>query len=87
MHFDRNGFGYTLNRETGQLLVAEKFDPKVNWANKIDKKPLRTERWETTDPVWWRPPREDAYRLLTDADVDALRAEFAANRREHVLTG
>jgi len=55
--------------------------------NKIDKKPLRAERWETTDPVWWRPPREDAYRLLTDADVVALRAEFAANRREHVLTG
>ena len=32
VHFDRNGFGYTLNRETGALLVAEKFDPKVNWA-------------------------------------------------------
>ena len=27
VHFDRNGFGYTLNRETGALLVAEKFDP------------------------------------------------------------
>ena len=36
VHFDRNGFGYTLNRETGALLVAEKFDPKVNWASKID---------------------------------------------------
>jgi PQQ-dependent dehydrogenase (methanol/ethanol family) len=36
VHFDRNGFGYTLNRETGALLVAEKFDPKVNWATKID---------------------------------------------------
>jgi fatty-acyl-CoA synthase len=55
--------------------------------NKIDKKPLRAERWETNDPVWWRPPREDAYRLLTDADVETLRAEFAANRRDHVLTG
>ena len=32
VHFDRNGFGYTLNRETGELLVAEKYDPKVNWA-------------------------------------------------------
>jgi PQQ-dependent dehydrogenase (methanol/ethanol family) len=36
VHFDRNGFGYTLNRENGALLVAEKFDPKVNWATKID---------------------------------------------------
>ncbi len=35
-HFDRNGFGYTLNRETGALLVAEKYDPVVNWASKID---------------------------------------------------
>jgi PQQ-dependent dehydrogenase (methanol/ethanol family) len=37
-HFDRNGFGYTLNRATGELLVAEKFDPQVNWASKVDMK-------------------------------------------------
>jgi PQQ-dependent dehydrogenase (methanol/ethanol family) len=36
VHFDRNGFGYTLNRETGALLVAEKFDPAVNWATEVD---------------------------------------------------
>ena len=36
VHFDRNGFGYTLDRNTGELLVAEKFDPKVNWATKVD---------------------------------------------------
>jgi len=36
VHFDRNGFAYTLNRETGELLVAEKFDPAVNWATKVD---------------------------------------------------
>ncbi len=35
-HFDRNGFGYTLDRESGELLVAEKYDPAVNWATKID---------------------------------------------------
>ncbi|MHC2000665.1 lanthanide-dependent methanol dehydrogenase XoxF5 [Methylobacterium sp. CM6241] len=35
-HFDRNGFGYTLDRSTGELLVAEKFDPVVNWASKVD---------------------------------------------------
>ena len=35
-HFDRNGFGYTLDRETGELLVAEKYDPVVNWATKVD---------------------------------------------------
>jgi lanthanide-dependent methanol dehydrogenase len=36
VHFDRNGFGYTLDRETGELLVAEKYDPAVNWATKVD---------------------------------------------------
>lgn len=36
VHFDRNGFAYTLNRENGQLLVAEKYDPKVNWATHVD---------------------------------------------------
>ena len=36
VHFDRNGFGYTLDRVTGELLVAEKYDPTVNWASKVD---------------------------------------------------
>ncbi len=38
VHFDRNGFGYTLDRTTGALLVAEKFDPAVNWATGVDMK-------------------------------------------------
>jgi PQQ-dependent dehydrogenase (methanol/ethanol family) len=37
-HFDRNGFGYTLDRVSGELLVAEKFDPQVNWATHVDMK-------------------------------------------------
>jgi len=36
VHFDRNGFGYTMDRVTGELLTAEKFDPKVNWATHVD---------------------------------------------------
>ena len=36
IHFDRNGFAYTMDRETGELLVAEKFDPAVNWATHVD---------------------------------------------------
>nr|WP_280939364.1 methanol/ethanol family PQQ-dependent dehydrogenase [Methylobrevis pamukkalensis] len=38
-HFDRNGFGYTLDRATGELLIAEKFDPATNWASAIDLDP------------------------------------------------
>jgi PQQ-dependent dehydrogenase (methanol/ethanol family) len=38
VHFDRNGFAYTLDRVTGELLVAEKFDPTINWATHVDMK-------------------------------------------------
>jgi PQQ-dependent dehydrogenase (methanol/ethanol family) len=50
VHFDRNGFGYTLNRESGQLLVAQKFDPAVNWADSVDLKsgkPIRNAAYST----------------------------------------
>jgi len=36
VHFDRNGLGYTLDRDTGELLVAEKYDPAVNWTTGVD---------------------------------------------------
>jgi PQQ-dependent dehydrogenase (methanol/ethanol family) len=36
VHFDRNGFAYTMDRENGELLVAEKYDPAVNWATHVD---------------------------------------------------
>jgi lanthanide-dependent methanol dehydrogenase len=38
-HFDRNGFGYTLDRVSGELLVASKYDPKVNWATEVNMDP------------------------------------------------
>jgi lanthanide-dependent methanol dehydrogenase len=47
VHFDRNGFGYTLDRTNGELLVAEKFDPKVNWASKVDM--------DKNSPTYGRP--------------------------------
>ncbi len=47
VHFDRNGFGYTLNRDTGELLVAEKYDPAVNWASKVDM--------DKSSPTYARP--------------------------------
>jgi alcohol dehydrogenase (cytochrome c) len=43
VHFDRNGFAYTLNRDTGELLVAQKYDPAVNWATHVDMKTGRPE--------------------------------------------
>jgi PQQ-dependent dehydrogenase (methanol/ethanol family) len=37
VNFDRNGFAYTLDRATGELLMAEPFVP-VNWATGVDLK-------------------------------------------------
>jgi len=50
VHFDRNGFGYTLDRTTGKVLVAQPFGP-VNWASKIDLTtglPVRNAEYGTT---------------------------------------
>ncbi|HUL18924.1 MAG TPA: PQQ-dependent dehydrogenase, methanol/ethanol family [Steroidobacteraceae bacterium] len=46
VHFDKNGFAYTLDRATGKLLLAEPF-VKVNWATSIDMKTGRP----VTDPA------------------------------------
>jgi lanthanide-dependent methanol dehydrogenase len=35
VHFDKNGFAYTLDRATGRVLVAQPFAP-VNWAKSVD---------------------------------------------------
>src|SRR5438045_8862079 len=34
VHFDRNGFAYTLDRGTGEVLLAQPFVP-MNWAKYI----------------------------------------------------
>jgi PQQ-dependent dehydrogenase (methanol/ethanol family) len=39
VNFDRNGLAYTMDRETGELLVAEKYDPTVNWTTGVDMDP------------------------------------------------
>ncbi|HVT39783.1 MAG TPA: PQQ-dependent dehydrogenase, methanol/ethanol family [Gemmatimonadaceae bacterium] len=35
VHFDKNGFAYTMDRATGEVLVAEPF-AHLNWAKRID---------------------------------------------------
>jgi lanthanide-dependent methanol dehydrogenase len=52
-HFDRNGLGYTLDRVSGELLVAEKFDPKVNWTTGVDM--------NKSSPTYGRPKVVDQY--------------------------
>ena len=52
-HFDRNGLGYTLDRITGELLVAEKYDPTVNWTTGVDM--------NKSSPTYGRPKVVDQY--------------------------
>jgi lanthanide-dependent methanol dehydrogenase len=35
VHFDKNGFAYTMDRATGEVLVAEPY-VHVNWASRVD---------------------------------------------------
>jgi len=42
VHFDKNGFVYTLDRATGEVLVAERYVP-VNWAKRVNLKTGRPE--------------------------------------------
>src|SRR3990172_5007779 len=34
-HFDRNGFGYTIDRVTGEPLIAQPYDQDLNWATEV----------------------------------------------------
>ncbi|RYX94732.1 MAG: PQQ-dependent dehydrogenase, methanol/ethanol family [Bradyrhizobiaceae bacterium] len=52
-HFDRNGLAYTMDRVTGELLVAEKYDPKVNWTSGVDM--------NKSSPTYGRPKVLDQY--------------------------
>ena len=37
VHFDKNGFAYTFDRATGEILLAPPFINDVNWASSIDR--------------------------------------------------
>jgi lanthanide-dependent methanol dehydrogenase len=50
VHFDRNGFAYTMDRETGELLLAKKFDPSVNWSKGVDLITGRHDRVQQYSP-------------------------------------
>ncbi len=40
VHFDQNGFAYTIDRATGRLLLSGKYGP-VNWASSVDETTAR----------------------------------------------
>lgn len=82
VHFDRNGFAYTLDRATSGLLVAEKYDPTVNWATKIDM--------DKAAPTYGRPIVDAKYATQQlDVNVgDSVRLRWerrTSNRRRFLL--
>lgn len=85
--FDAEGFGRFLAEQPD---LGTKWAPRyvrvttlpVGATNKIDKRPLRAERWYTDDPVYWRPTGELTYCRFGADDLAALEARF----REHGRT-
>ena len=87
--FDPEGFAGFL---AGQDDLGTKWAPRyVRWAdslpqtetNKILKRTLRRERWESDDETWVRDG--EGYRRLASGDAEAIRAEFDARGRLSVL--
>ncbi|MGH9029300.1 MAG: AMP-binding enzyme, partial [Acidimicrobiales bacterium] len=97
--FDPRGFAEFLEAQSD---LGTKWAPRfvrivrampLTGTGKLDKRPLRTERWSTADPVWWRPQTRRAgtgsagyeYRLMGPEDVEELRREFESNGRAALL--
>jgi fatty-acyl-CoA synthase len=89
--FDPDGFREFL---AAQPDVSPKWTPRFvritdglpsTATQKVLKRVLRHEHWESHDEVWWRVDRDPEFRPLTADDVAALRARFVARGREHLL--
>jgi fatty-acyl-CoA synthase len=57
----------------------------VTVTSKILKRELRADRWESEDPVWWRPQPGAELRPLTGEDLTVIRQEFERHGRTAVL--
>jgi fatty-acyl-CoA synthase len=86
--FDPVGFAEFL---AAQADLGTKWSPRfvriverlpVTGTDKIDKQPLRRDRWNTDDVVWWRPDRRrPEYVPFTADDAAMLNDSLAENRR------
>ena len=53
--------------------------------NKVVKRLLQAERWESDDPTWWRPAEDGPYIGLDSVGVNELRRRFDDRGRSAVL--
>ncbi len=94
------GAGVEFDAAAFDVFLAEQPDLGVKWSpryvrvaadvpvtatSKILKRQLRAERWECSDPIWWRPDRAGPLRRLTENDVRSIRREFEARGRQGEL--
>jgi fatty-acyl-CoA synthase len=88
--FDADAFGRFLSAQPD---LGTKWAPRyvriaalpVGATNKVDKRPLRADRWYTDDPVYWRPTAELKYRRFEAGDLAALEARFRENGRADAI--
>ena len=59
----------------------------VGATNKVDKSPLRRDRWDVTDPLHWRRERGGRLVAMTDDDRTELRRRFTEHGRDVALAG
>ncbi len=93
--------GVTFDPDGLAAFLAEQPDLGTKWAprflrvvgaipltatGKVDRKPLRSQRWGTADPVWWRSIAAEPYRRLTDDDVAGFDRAFADAGRLGMLS-
>ncbi len=84
--FDPVAFGVFLEEQAD---LGTKWAPRyvrittlpVGATNKIDKKPLKAERWYTDDPIWWRPEPRGPYVPFIADDLAALESRFRQHGR------
>ena len=84
--FDAAAFGRFLDEQPD---LAPTWAPRyvrittlpVGATNKVDKRPLRAQRWFTEDPVWWRPVPGGSYRRFGADDLAALETRFHEHGR------
>jgi alcohol dehydrogenase (cytochrome c) len=80
VHFDKNGFAYTLDRRTGEVLVAEPY-VHLNWARRVDRKTGRPEVNESKLTGKSRGPVKDICPSLEGGKSPASPAAFSPRTR------
>ena len=84
--FDPDGFAAFLDDQPD---LGTKWAPRyvrlttlpVGATNKVDKKPLKADRWYADDPIFWRAGRTGPYQPFTADELAALEDRFRQHGR------